>query len=157
MGRHYNIQLPRTVVTAALDLAELVTASSHVCLIHTIELSQSTELGDAQEEMLQLSWKMGQTASGSLGINPVIPIPLLPGDAAAGMTGVRAFNTQKASAGSITTYHTWDWNLRVPFEKIFTPERRLTIPPSTRATLELVSAPSDSVTISGQLGIEIIG
>lgn len=156
MGRIYSLPLPRTAVTAAVDLVEIVTAASHICVIHAIELSQSTEVKDAEEEMLQLSWKSGQTTSGSGGNTSVTPIPRLIGDSAHGMT-VESFNTTKATSGTIVTHGVWDWNIRVPFEKIFTPETRLIIPPSTRATLELVSAPADSVTIGGQILLEIIG
>jgi hypothetical protein len=156
MGRIYSLPLPRTAVTAAVDLAEILTAATHICVIHAIELSQSTELGDAAEEQLQLAFKSGQTTSGSGGNTGVTPIPRLIGDAAHGMT-VESFNTTKASAGTIVTHGVWDWNIRVPFEKVFTPETRLIIPPSTRATLELVGAPTDSVTIGGQIILEVIG
>jgi hypothetical protein len=156
MGRLYALPLARTAVTAAVDLAEILTAAGHICVIHAIELSQSTELGDAAEEQLQLAFKSGQTTSGSGGNTGVTPIPRLIGDAAHGMT-VESFNTTKASAGTIVTHAVWDWNIRVPFEKVFTPETRLIIPPSTRATLELVGAPTDSVTIGGQIILEVIG
>jgi hypothetical protein len=155
-GRIYNLPLPRTAVTAAVDLAEILTAATHICEILAIELSQSTDVKDAEEEMLQLAWKSGQTTGGSGGNTGVTPIPLLIGDAAHGMT-VESFNTTKASAGTIVTHKLWDWNVRVPFEKIFAPEQCLIIPPSTRATLELVAAPGDSITIGGQIVIRIIG
>lgn len=156
MGRIYNLPLARTAVTVAVDLVEIVTAASHICVIHGIEVSQSTDVKDAEEEMLQLAWKSGQTTSGSGGNTGVTPIPVLIGDSAHGMT-VESFNTTKATAGTIVTHKVWDWNVRIPFFWIPTPETRLIIPPSTRATLELVAAPGDSITIGGQIVIEIIG
>ena len=156
MGRLYNLPLPRTAVTAAVDLAEILTAATHICVIHAIEVMQSTDVKDAEEEMLQLAWKSGQTTSGSGGNTGVTPIPILLGDAAHGMT-VESFNTTKATAGTIVTHKIWDWNVRVPFLYFFSPETRLVIPPSTRATLELVAAPTDSITIGGQIVLEIIG
>jgi|ERR1041385_99668 hypothetical protein len=156
MGRIYNLPLARTAVTAAVDLAEILTAATHICVIHAIEITQSTDVKDAEEEMLQLAFKSGQTTSGSGGNTGVTPIPVLIGDAAHGMT-VETFNTTKASAGTIVTHKVWDWNVRIPFDKIFTPETRLIIPPSTRATLELVAAPADSITIGGQIVVEVIG
>lgn len=156
MGRIYSLPLVRTAVTVAVDLAEILTAATHICVIHEIEVSQSTEVKDAEEEMLQLAWKSGQTTGGSGGNTGVTPIPRLIGDAAHGMT-VETFNTTKASAGTIVTHGVWDWNVRVPFIKLFTPETRLIIPPSTRATLELVAAPADSVTIGGNILLEVIG
>ena len=156
MGRIYTLPLVSTAVTVALDLAEILTAATHICIVHTIEVSQLTEVQDAAEEMLQLTFKTGQTTSGSGGNTGVTPIPRLLGDAAHGMT-VESFNTTKATAGTIVGHGVWNWNVRIPFEKIFTPELRIVIPPSTRATLELVGAPADSITIAGQLMIEIIG
>lgn len=155
-GRFYDLPITPTAVTVAVDLVEILTAASHVCIIHVIELSQSTETKDAEEEMLTLAWKMGQTTSGSGGNTGVTPIPQLIGDSAHGMT-IETFNTTKASAGTIVTKKIWDWNIRIPFEKVFTPETRLFIPPSTRCTLELVSTPTDSVTIGGQIVLEVIG
>lgn len=156
MGRIYNLPLARTAVTVAVDLAEILTAATHICVIHGVELSQSTDVKDAEEEMLQLAIKSGQTTSGSGGNTGVTPIPVLIGDSAHGMT-VESFNTTKASAGTIVTHKVWDWNVRIPFFWYPTPETRLIIPPSTRATFELVAAPGDSITIGGQIVIEIIG
>ena len=155
-GRIYNLPIARTAVTAAVDLAEILTAATHICEILAIELSQSTDVKDAEEEMLQLAFKMGQTTSGSGGNTGVTPVPVLIGDAAHGMT-VETFNTTKASAGTIVTHKVWDWNVRVPFQYIFAPEQCLIIPPSTRATLELVAAPADSITIGGQITLRVIG
>lgn len=156
MGRIYNLPLARTAVTVAVDLAEILTAATHMCRILSIELTQSTDVKDAEEEMLQLAFKSGQTTSGSGGNTGVTPVPVLIGDAAHGMT-VETFNTTKASVGTIVTHKIWDWNVRVPFLYFFPPEQTLWIPPSTRATLELVAAPADSITIGGQICIEIIG
>src|SRR5574338_394573 len=113
MGRIYNLPLARTAVTAAVDLAEILTAATHLCLIHSIEVMQSTDVKDAEEEMLQLAWKSGQTTSGSGGNTGVTPIPVLIGDSAHGMT-VETFNTTKATAGTIVTHGRWNWTVRLP-------------------------------------------
>lgn len=155
MGRIYTIPLPRTAVTVAVDLLEIVTPESVVCWIHSIELSQSTELADAAEEQLQLAWKSGQTTSGSGGA-AITPAKVLPGDPASVLT-CEGFNTTKASAGTILTQYLRDWNIRVAYEKVFTPETRLFVGVSTRATLELVAAPADGVTICGTITVEEIG
>src|SRR5262245_38962108 len=156
MGRIYRLPLVRTPVTVAVDLAEILTAATHVVFIHQIEVSQSSNAKDAEEKMLQLTFKVGQTTSGSGGNTAVVANPILPGDSASGLT-IETFNTTKASAGTIISHGLWDWNVRIPFDKVFTPETRLFIPPSTRATLELVAAPLDSITIGGQITLEVIG
>ena len=155
MGRIYNIIIPRTAVTAAVDLVEILTPAAVSAWIHRIKLSQSTEVGDAQEEMLQLAFKWGQTTSGSGG-SAATPAKVLPGDAASVLT-CEVLNTTKATAGTIVTSWISDWNERVVFDEVFTPETRLFIGPSTRATIELVSAPADGVTICGTITVEEIG
>jgi hypothetical protein len=49
------------------------------------------------------------------------------------------------------------WNIRVPFQRIYTPETRPIISPGNRWTLELESAPADSVTMHGYVIFEEIG
>jgi hypothetical protein len=154
-GRIYYIPLVRTTVTAALDLCEFQPTAAQVVWVHRIELSQSSDFGDAQEKMLQLAWRVGNTTSGSGG-NTVVPNQQLPGDPAAGMTVCETFNTTKATVGTVLT-RTWDWNIRIPFDMIFTPEAMLFVGPASRACLELVTAPTDSVVISGTVTIEILG
>lgn len=155
-GRIYAIPLVRTAVTVAVDLCEILLAATHIMIIHEIELSNSTDYKDAEEEGLQLSFKSGQTTSGSGGNTSVTAIPRLIGDAASGLT-IETFNTTKATAGTIVTHGVWDWNVRIPFCKTFTPETRLVMVPSARCTLELVAAPTDSITIGGQIVVEVIG
>lgn len=156
MGRIYNIPIARTAVTVAVDLCEITNAATQMVRVWEIELSQSTEVKDAEEEMLQLAWKSGQTTSGSGGTASIVANPVQLGDAASGLT-IEVFNTTKATAGTIVTHKVWDWNLRIPFDKVFLPEQTLWIPPSGRVTLELVGAPVDSVTIGGQIVVEIYG
>jgi len=96
----------------------------------------------------------GHTTSGSAGSAPTA-IPRNIGQAAFGGT-VEVNNTTQASAGTIVTHYVWNWNIRVGFDKIFTPETRPRIAPGTRMCLELPAAPADSVTMSGSITIEEI-
>ena len=156
-GRVYNCPIASTATTVVRDLLEILTAATHICVIKSIELYQSTEVGDAQEEMLVLNLKSGQTTSGSGGNTGVTAVPILLGDSPHGMT-IESMNTTQASAGTIVTHKTWAWNLRInPFIYTFTPETELVIPPSTRATLSMDTTPADSVTIGGMVTLEIIG
>lgn len=155
MGRIYTVPFAAVAVTAQQDFFEIVAPADSVVLVHDICLTQVSEVGDAQEEGLALLFKSGQTTSGSGGTAPT-PIPRELGDAAFGGTA-EVNNTTKASAGTIVTHHAWNWNIRMPFEKIFTPEARPVLSPSRRATLELATTPADSITISGFMTIEEIG
>lgn len=155
MGRMYTVQFNGVAVTAQQDFFEVVAPADAVVRIHRLGLSQSTEVGDAMEEGLSLLLKSGQTTSGSGGSTPTA-IPNELGDAAFGGT-CEANNTTKASAGTIVTHYAWNWNVRMPFEHVFTPEERPVLSPSRRGTLELGTTPADSITISGYMVIEEIG
>jgi hypothetical protein len=155
MSRMYTAQFTGVAVTAQQDLFEIVAASTNVVIIHAIELSQSTEVGDAQEEGLSILMKSGSTTSGSGG-SAVTPVDVDFGDPAFSGT-CEANNTTKATAGTIVTHAAWNWNVRGEFVKIFTPETRPVIRPSRRWTLELATTPADSITMSGTVTFEEIG
>jgi hypothetical protein len=155
MGRIYTVQFNAVAVTAQQDFFEIVAPSTGNVHIHDICLTQVSEVGDAQEEFLAILFKSGSTTTGSGGSTPTA-IPREFGDAAFGGT-VKVNNTTKATAGTIVTHHAWNWNERMPFQQIFTPETRPILSPSRRATLELATTPADSVTISGYITFESIG
>lgn len=153
MGRMYTVQFNAVGVTAQQDLFELVPAATSGLTIHEIGLSQSTEVGDAQEEGLNLLLKSGQTTSGTGGTGPT-PVPLGSVADAAAAFAAEVNNTTKASAGTIVTHYAWNWNVRMPFQHIFTPESRPRMQPSRRCTLELATTPADSITMSGYMVVE---
>lgn len=155
MGMLYTVPFAAVAVTAQQDLFELTAPADAVVLIHQIQLSQSTEVGDAQEEGLSLLFKRGATTSGSGGSAPT-PSPVDFGYAAAG-SAAEVNNTTKASAGTIVTMVADNWNVRSQYLWLPTPELRITLSPSQRFTLELATTPADSITMSGTLWFEEIG
>lgn len=148
-GRIYSVIIGGTAATASVDLFEVNAASTKIVELLELHLSQSTEVKDAEEEMLQISIKSGQTTSGSGGSAPTA-IPRFIGDAAFGGT-VEVMNTTKASTGTIVTHENHAWNIRIPFTRIWTPDTTIWIPPSGRLTVEQVSTPTDSITFHGTL------
>jgi hypothetical protein len=96
MPRIYSAQFNGVAVTAQQDIFEVNVASTKVVKIHSLHLSQSTEVGDAQEEGLSILFKAGATTSGSGGTTPTA-VPRALGDAAYAGT-VEANNTTKATA-----------------------------------------------------------
>lgn len=155
MGRMYTAVFNNVAITAIQDLFELVAPADAIVVLHDIHLSQNTDVGDAAEEILRIELTSGHTSSGSAGSAPTA-IPLAFGDAAFGGT-VEVNNTTQASAGTIVTHYVWNWNIRVGFDKVFTPETRPILSPSRRLCLELPAAPADSVTASGSITFEEIG
>lgn len=155
MGRIYTAQFTDVAVTAIQDLFELVAPSDGIVVIHDLHLSQKSDVGDSAEEILNVQMTSGQTTSGSEG-SSVTPVPKEVGDAAFGGT-CEANNTTQAADGTIVTHYSWDWNIRMPFDKIWTPETRPVLSPSRRMCVELPAAPGDSITMSGTITFEEIG
>lgn len=159
MGRLYVASFKGVAVTVQQDFFEIAAPATASIVIHSWVLSQSTEVGDAQEEMLQITTNRGEgsTTTGSGG-STLTARPNVRGDSAATAT-VKANNTTKMAAGTGTLVelevHTW--NERVPYQWIYTPETRPVIRPSDRWTLELETTPADSVTINGTVWFEEIG
>lgn len=155
MGRMYTAVFNNVAVAAIQDLFELVAPSDSVVVLHDIHISQNTDVGDAAEEILRIELTSGHTTSGSGG-SSVTPVPISLGAAAFGGT-CEANNTTQASSGTIVTRYVWNWNIRGPFDKIFTPETRPIISPSARMCIELPAAPADSITMSGSITFEELG
>lgn len=155
MPRLYTAVFSGVAVTAQQDFFELNAPSTAVVVVHDWSLTQSTEVGDAQEEGLAILVKRGATVSGSGGTTPTAS-PLEFGDAAFGGT-VEANNTTKANTGTIVTMGSYNWNVRVPYQQIYTPETRPVLSPSQRLTIELATTPADSITLSGTITFASVG
>lgn len=160
MARMYTATFKSIAITAAQDLFEILAPADAIVRIHDWTITQSTETGDAAEEMLILTTNrgVGSVTSGSGG-GTVTPQPVEDGDPAFGGT-VERNNTTIMAVGSgtlETDLEVHSWNVRVPYQKIYTPETRPVISPSNRWTLELETAPADSVTVHGTITFEEIG
>ena len=149
MGRMYTVQFTGVAVTAQQDFFEIVAAAGKTCKIRGVMLSQSTEVGDAQEEGLSILFKSGSTTSGSGGSAPA-PVPTNVNDAAAGFTA-EANNTTKASVGTIVTHVADNWNVRMPYMWMMPEEMCVQLTGGRRFTLELGTTPADSITMSGYI------
>jgi hypothetical protein len=158
MGRMYSIPFAAVAVTAQQDFFEITAAAGKPVIVHSIEIEQSTEVGDAMEEGLSILLKRGTSAttSGSGGTADITTPAVCSGDAADGMT-VDINNTTKMSGGTILTLRAWNWNVRIPFFKVFTPETRPVIAGGERLTVELATTPADSITVSGTMMVEELG
>lgn len=152
MGRMYSVSFSDVAVTVQQDLFEIVAAAGRTLIVRGLELSQSSEVGDAQEEGLSILFKSGQTTSGSGGSAPT-PIPMDFNDNAAGCSA-ETNNTTKASAGTIVTHRAAHWNVRAPYLWMMPPEMCIRITGGRRFTVELATTPADSITMSGTLYLE---
>lgn len=139
---------------ANVDLVELNVASTKPLVILGYDIQQTSDVGDAAEEIVTLTLKTGASTSGSGG-SASTPVAADRSNAAATFTAEQA-NTTKASTGTIVTVATYGWNVRVPDREKFTQEQQILLPASARATFE-ISAATDSLTITGQLWVQEIG
>lgn len=159
MGRRYTAVFDAVAVTAVQDFFEILAPTDAIVVVHGFNLFQTTDLGDAQEEVLRLYTQrgVGSVTSGTGGTTPTAQ-PIEDGDAAFGGT-VEANNTTQmvVGTGTLETLERMGWNIRVPFDKIYTPETRPVVSPGNRFVLGLAAAPADSVTVTGTIVFEEIG
>lgn len=153
MGRVYTVAFTATAVTASVDLFELSPADDKPLKLLALYLGQTTEVGDTAEEQLELRIIRGHTTSGSGG-SSATPAPLNPADTAAGFAA-EVLNTTVASAGTGVTLLADTWNVRAGYCLIFTPEMQpMASQANTTIAVRLISAPADSITITGTLFVE---
>lgn len=156
MGRMYSVSFSAVSVSAAQDLFELTPADDKPIQIVGIELGQSSDSGDAQDEQLQISIIRGSATSGSGGSAPT-PAPMSSSaQAAAGFTA-EVNNTTQGSSGTAVTLMTTCWNVRAGYVNWFPENCR---PGASQANTLLrvaQTAPADAITMSGTLYVEELG
>lgn len=150
-GMQYTASFSSVAVSAAQDLFEILVPSDACLVLTMLEVTQSSEEQDAQDEQLPVSIRRvtGSPTSGSGGSTPT-PAPLQGGYAASGVT-CEANNTTQLSGGTNTVAHKLSFNVRNGLLYMPLPENRIVISPSTRLLVELESAPADEVTMDGSI------
>ncbi len=151
MSRSYSITFSAVAVSAAQDLFEITPADDKPVEIVGIELGQTSDSGDAQDEQLQLQIIRGHATSGSGG-SAATPAPKDPSDTAAGFAA-EVNNTTIASTGTTTTLHSTAWNVRAGYINWFPEGDR---PKANQGNTTIVvrsSAPADAITLNGTLHV----
>jgi hypothetical protein len=158
MSGIYTLTFDKVSVTAVQDLFAIVAHASKQCVLLGFEIGVAgvaADAGDAQEEMLALRIRSGQTTAGSGGSAPT-PVPVDASLAAAGFTA-RVNDTTQASAGTIVTHWTGAINNRVGIDKPLTDGQQIIFGAGRRLTIELIDAPTDALTVSGTAWVQEIG
>lgn len=130
--------------TAAFDAIELTEPGTGLILVRRVFMWQTTDLGDAAEEVLRVEWIRGHATSGSGGQTTVIT-PLHSLDGAATFTA-ELLNTTIASTGTPLSINVQGWNIRMPLDIIYPPGEYVTARNGERLVLR-VSAPTDAITV----------
>lgn len=158
MSRIYVVRSAATAFTTAVDFLEIAPADDKPVVIHAVTISQKTELGDAQEEQLEILIQRGGTAmtSGSGGASAT-PNPTSSADAAAGCA-CEVFNTTRATFTAGVSLHGEAWNVRMEKPWVWTPETRIVVTQTNGGlTIGTADTPVDSITAMITAYIEEIG
>lgn len=161
MGQIYTARVERVTVSALQDLIEIKAATSCVVIIHDWSVFQISDTGDTAEELLTIETVRGDSAevSGSGGTT-VTPQKQGSLQAAASST-VEANNTTRNGAGSPPATSdilgSYGWNVRVPLEKVYTPETRPVVGPGAYFMVALPQPPADALTLGFTITFEEIG
>jgi len=151
MGFIYSAPMDALAFTTATDVFELTVTADAPVIIHALRLCQTTDLGDAAEEVLRIGVYRGATA-GSTGTALTEVAYNNQGNPAVS-TAIVA-NRGTASTGG-TLIDIIGWNIRIPLVEIWTPETRPKVDSTEDVlTFRLLAAPTDSITISGALLFE---
>lgn len=158
MGRMYSASFDNVVVSAIQDLFELIAPTDSIVVLHSIELGQSTDFGDAAAEGLRVTVERFTSTNGSGGTDATAR-PHNVGDAAfgggdvAGTVGVN--NTTQGVTR--TVIQAMVWNIQAGWFYKPTPEERLVLSPSGKLAVAMIAAPTDPITMSGTIVFEEIG
>lgn len=152
MGRMYTATFANVSVTAQQDLISILCTAATPVKLHAFFLAQSSDAGDAQDEMLRVRIQRGMTTVGSGG-GTMTPCDIQNSGTAAVSTA-RINDTTPASAGTITIVHEDAFNVRAGWVWMPTPEMRPVCVVSTRIAVGLVTTPADALTMSGTLYFE---
>lgn len=154
-GRIYTLTWDAaTAVTTALDIFEVDPAADKAVYFHELRVWQTTDLGDAAEEIIPISIRRGYTTSGSGGTTAVVDQKYT-GDAANAFAA-ECRNTTLATTGTPDFQHQDGWNVRIPY--IWTPTPVvMPFSPNPIIVVRLDSAPADSITMAASLTVEEIG
>ena len=138
--------------TAAFDAIEL-NGVSGVIRVKRMCLWQTSDLSDANEEVLRAEWIRGHATSGSGGQTAVIT-PLNPFDASVtGLFTAEMLNTTIASTGTAVAMAVMGWNIRIPLDVLYPPGEEI-IGRTTDRLVFRVSAPADAITVNASCLVE---
>lgn len=144
--RIYAVPWMAVAVTGQQDI-EIQPADDKPVAIVGWKIGQTSDAGDAQDEILQVTVVRGHTTPGSGGTTPTIG-PLNPNDGAAGFSA-KVNNTTVASSGTTATLYSGTFNVRVGDDQYLPKELRPQAKQGDTTIVVRISAPADSLTFSG--------
>lgn len=150
MSTHHMYSAPISITSAfttQIDIFEFLSGTNMPVVVYGFEIGQTSEVGDAQEEVLTLVLKRvtASPTSGSGG-GTSTPQPInSSGAAVAAGTAFETGNTTKLTGGTSVDMARIPWNVRQPYLYRPLPEEMIILAPATRLVLELATTPTDSI------------
>jgi hypothetical protein len=145
LGFLYSASFTATAVTTATDIFHLTVTADKPLLLHKFVCAQTTDLGDAAEEVLIIG--LYRTVTGGSGGTALTEEDFTDTDQPTAGTAVLAVNTSFSTGGSLV--EVIPWNIRVPCLWLPPPEHRTRFDSSEDpVAFRLVAAPADSITMS---------
>lgn len=144
----FSAPLTPASITTTVDLFHVTAATDNPVTLAAMEVYQTTELGDAAEEVLSIALARGVT--GGTGGTALTEVNFGDGGGSTVTAAVVGLNTTVSTAGTIMAH--MGWNVRIPFFWCPIPELR----PRVDATQDpivfrLLAAPADAITIGGAI------
>ena len=147
MARIYSVSFSDVAVSVAQDLFQIEAVTNPV-IIHAVYLSQNSDTGDAAAENLTILIKRVTDVL----TNVTAEVNLDKADTAA-LADLNVNDTTALTTGA-ETIHAECWNIAMPFVYLPTPELRPIVPAADVITVNLPTAPTDPLTMSGTLYFE---
>lgn len=147
----YGANFSAQAVTTATDLFEITPAADRAVVVYGLSLGQTTDLGDAAEEVLMIGIYRDCTA----GSGGTANTEYIYNNTAVGVTNTAATRSLGTASTGGTLIDIIPWNIRVPLQWIPIPEMRPKFSNIAAegpvSTFRLIAAPADSITLSACL------
>lgn len=150
MGRMYTVQFSEVAVTAQQDLFQ-IEALTVPAIIHQVNLSQTSDVGDSAAENLSIRICRVTDAV----TDDLATVQLDPGDAA--QNADVAVNETTELVTALEVIHSEAWNIALPFVWLPPPEQRIIVTIGDVVVVNLNTTPADSLTMSGTIYFEEMG
>lgn len=149
IGKMYSASFEKVSVTADQDAFQLLAPAGIYVIVHALYLSQSSDVGDAAAESLNVLIHYGST-NGSGGSTHT-PTPLYLPNGAAG-TVVEINNDTPATQG--TFVHADSMNIALGLQLVWAEQCRPIIVPGDLFHVTLQENPGDALTMNGTIYFE---
>lgn len=147
----YAANFSAQAITTATDIFEITPAADRPVVIYGLTMGQTTDLGDAAEEVLMIGVYRDCTA----GSGGTANTEYIYTNTAVGVTNTAATRSLGTASTGGTLIDIIPWNIRVPLAWIPIPEMRPKFSNIAAegpvSTFRLIAAPADSVTVSAVL------